>query len=514
MTALPADFSAITPQDAILDIEEKLIGLQIKGAPGVLETVMAELRHDAGSFRTPLNQIQQVIFQEHGAGRSLSVIPLAAILGDLRIEGTDTVSYLQDIADASPSVPSVESSRKQAMELIRSWRRLQSPLPKAGDVELTCLDDVTATPIDWIWPGRLAAGKFHLLAGDAGSGKTTIALSLAATVTTGGKFPCGWQTCTGSVLMWSGEDDIADSIKPRFVACGGDAKRFHVVKGIKDENGEIIPFDPAFDVDRLIFAARAIPDLRLFIVDPVISAVSGDSHKAAETRRSLQHLVDFAIERRAAVLGITHYSKGTGGRKRAERVLGSGAFVQLSRMTMATAKSQEPGVPCRLAVIKTNFGSDDGCFEYSLERKVIDAVQGIEGQYVVWGEALEGSGQALLDELEIPDTEDATVLEAAEEWLANQMGTGPVRATYIEQAAHQAGFSKRTLYRAKKNTGVKSINAGKDGWFWSLDKIANPKQDCHSRNGGNVATLPDCQANGLASFDDEVASFPTKRDVQ
>ena len=30
--------------------------------------------------------------------------------------------------------------------------------------------------IDWIWPGYLATGKLHLLAGAPGTGKTTLAL--------------------------------------------------------------------------------------------------------------------------------------------------------------------------------------------------------------------------------------------------------------------------------------------------------------------------------------------------
>ncbi|WP_425248304.1 AAA family ATPase [Burkholderia singularis] len=43
--------------------------------------------------------------------------------------------------------------------------------------------DLKPQPVDWLWPGWLAAGKYHLLAGSPGLGKTTIAMAIAATVT-------------------------------------------------------------------------------------------------------------------------------------------------------------------------------------------------------------------------------------------------------------------------------------------------------------------------------------------
>lgn len=74
-------------------------------------------------------------------------------------------------------------------------------------VMLTCGADLTPEPISWLWPGWLAQGKLHILAGAPGQGKTTIAQSFAATVTTGGRWPDGHRCEPGNVLIWSGEDD-------------------------------------------------------------------------------------------------------------------------------------------------------------------------------------------------------------------------------------------------------------------------------------------------------------------
>jgi hypothetical protein len=60
-------------------------------------------------------------------------------------------------------------------------------LNKTG-VELICATDMEPEPICWLWTDWLATGKFHILAGAPGTGKTTIALNLAATITSGGQY--------------------------------------------------------------------------------------------------------------------------------------------------------------------------------------------------------------------------------------------------------------------------------------------------------------------------------------
>src|SRR5205807_366348 len=153
--------------------------------------------------------------------------------------------------------------------------------------------DIKMEPISWLWNEWLAAGKLHILAGRAGTGKTTVALALAATITRGSIWPDGTRYSNpGNVLMWSGEDDAADTLVPRLVAMGADLSRIHFVGDVKEPHGRR-PFDPARDMPALIAKARAVGDVRLLIVDPVVTAVAGDSHRNAEVRRDLAPLVRF-----------------------------------------------------------------------------------------------------------------------------------------------------------------------------------------------------------------------------
>ncbi len=103
----------------------------------------------------------------------------------------------------------------------------------------------------------------------------------------------------------------------------------------------------------------------LLIIDPIITAVTGDMHKANDVRRSLQAIVDFAAECNCAVLGITHFAKGTAGKNSAERVIGSQAIRGRSpRMVLVAAKEEESDRRV-FTRAKSNNSVDTGGFSYS-----------------------------------------------------------------------------------------------------------------------------------------------------
>ena len=170
-----------------------------------------------------------------------------------------------------------------------------APVPLDG-VILSCGADLTPEPVSWLWQYWLALGKMHILAGAPGQGKTTLALAMAATVTIGGRWPDGSRSAVGNILIWSGEDDATDTLLPRLMAAGADRARCHFITGTRiDGKGQ--PFDPARDLGHLLAAVETIGGIDLLIVDPVVSAVTGDSHNNSETRRALQPLVRWETPR-------------------------------------------------------------------------------------------------------------------------------------------------------------------------------------------------------------------------
>jgi putative DNA primase/helicase len=342
--------------------------------------------------------------------------------------------------------------------------------PMVG-VSLTRAADITPEPIAWLWGGWLARGKVHLIAGAPGTGKTTLGLSFAAVLTRGGHWPDGTAAPLADVAMWSGEDTPADVLVPRLIAAGANPARVHLVSGFTTERGARA-FDPATDIAALaVRLARMDPPPALLIVDPLVSAVTGDSHKNAEVRSALQPLVDLAAAHGVAVLGVSHFSKGTQGRDPTERVTGSLAFGALARVVLATAKlPEEHGGGCILVRAKSNLGPDAGGFGYHLDLAALAEYPGISATRVLWGEVLEGSARDLLSRADAranPDEQSA--LEDAKGFLLAMLADGPVAAKQIKQEASEAGHAERTLKRAKSALGIIASKGGLlEHWAWSL----------------------------------------------
>jgi putative DNA primase/helicase len=350
--------------------------------------------------------------------------------------------------------------------------------------------NIRPAPVSWLWRHWLALGKLHILAGQPGQGKTTIALACASVVSSGGSWPDGSRCVSGNVLIWSGEDHPADTLVPRLLAMGSDLSRVHFVDGTRIE-GKKQPFDPARDLAALTTKAESIGDVRLLIVDPVVSAVAGDSHRNTEVRRELQPVVDLGVALDCAVLGISHFSKGSSGREPVERVTGSVAFGAVARVVMCAAKIKgEDGDDRRiLARAKSNIGPDQGAFEYSIEQLQLQSHPGISASRVVWGKALDGSARELLAEAEADPSDDEGPGDVAN-WLQQMLEPGPVSAQEVKRQADDAGYSWRSAQRAMKRAGVGSRRTGfgrPAEWFLTSSATVAPVTP-YKLNGATGAT--------------------------
>ena len=363
-----------------------------------------------------------------------------------------------------------------------------SGLGPRDKVILTCGTDLTPEPYRWLWQYWLAMGKLHILAGAPGQGKTTIALAMAATITIGGRWPDGSRCAPGNVLIWSGEDDPADTLVPRLMAAGADRARCYFIEGAR-RDGEVVPFDPARDLGQLLEAIEKIGGISLLVIDPVVSAVTGDSHKNTEVRRALQPLVDLAAKCDCAVLGITHFAKGGQGTDPAQRVVGSVAFTAVARVVMVAAKvkGDEEGRDARiLARSKSNVGPDDGGFQYHLEQS--EPIPGIHASHIAWGKAVQGTARELLTDPDEPQQEqsDASAKDAAIDFLVEILKDGSAPSKYVETEARAAGVSWATVRRAADTIGVTKRKMN-DAWYWFRPKLLNQvAQDAQPLNDEQV----------------------------
>lgn len=340
---------------------------------------------------------------------------------------------------------------------------------QSDGVLLACGADLTPEPISWLWPGWLALGKLHILAGDPGQGKTTIAQSFAATVTAGGRWPDDHRCEPGNVLIWSGEDDPADTLLPRLLAADADRNRIYFIKGTCI-GGEEHPFDPARDLPAILGAVEKIGGISLLIVDPIVSAVAKDGNSNTDVRRALQPLVDLAASTQCAVLGISHFSKNSQSQDPTQRVVGSVAFGAMARVVMLAGKAKGKDGELRriLARSKSNIGPDDGGFEYYIEQS--KPLPKIEACYIAWGQKVSGTARELLAEPEQRDGGQETRASAIE-FLREVLRDGPTPVTTIKAEAADAGHNWRTIQRAADDMHIIKRKGGmKSGWYWSIPK--------------------------------------------
>ena len=344
--------------------------------------------------------------------------------------------------------------------------------PASPEIITVRASDIKPERIDWLWKGWLALGKLELIAGVPEAGKTTIALSFAAAVSSGGMWPDATKAPQGNVLIWTSEDDPADTLVPRLMRMGADLDRIHFISKAKQPDGKSRPFNPAIDLLSLIKKAKEIGDIKMMILDPVVSVIPGnrDSHKAAETRNGLQPLLDFTEAVKCVTIGIAHLTKGTAGKDPLERVNGSGSFGQLPRLVMFAAKNDAEGddQPERIMVrVKSNIGPSGGGFGYHIDAAPLLEFPDIEATRIVWENPIEGNARVLLADAE-PVTEstnkDRPRVKAAA-FLNEALAKGERPQTEIEAEANLAGISWSTIKRASNGIHKRQVNKR---WLWSL----------------------------------------------
>lgn len=383
--------------------------------------------------------------------------------------GNGTVANGQELSDDDVARMALAHERiEQIDRQLAEPKKSEKPtLPKWRAV-LTPASTIKPIAIRWLWPAWIAKGKLTVLAGAGGAGKTTLAIGLAATLTSGGRWPDGG-ICTerGNVLIWTSEDDPADTLVPRLMAAGADLSRVHIIEGRINHEGEREPFDPATDFDLLREAVEAIGGVSLLILDPVVNLVKGDMHKANDVRRSLQVVVDFAEDHGCAVLGISHFSKGSGGSSPADRVIGSQAFGALARTVLVAAKQEDSEVRV-LARAKSNISNDNGGCSYSIEECTVG--DGIETTRVLWGDFIEGSAREILADVE-RQMDDEPEDDDPAEALRRILSEGPLTGKEAKRLMVENGYTQKQIRTAREKLSVVTTREGfgkEIKSYWSL----------------------------------------------
>lgn len=393
---------------------------------------------------------------------------------------------------------------------------VETPTP-TGPVTVT-LSSVMPELVTWVWPGRLPGGKISVLDGDPSVGKSTMAVDWAARVSTGTPWPDGSPCVAGDVLVMSAEDGLADTIRPRLDAAGGDADRVHSLRAIhfRDDDGNLRERAITLADTDVIEQAVRRHHARLVIVDVLMAYLptGTDSHKDQDIRTVLARVAAVAEDTGCCVLLLRHMNKTSGGNV-LYRGGGSIGIVGAARAAYVAAPDpdDDTGTKRVLACTKNNLAPMPASLAYQLT----PASNGTAS--VSWQGETATSAATLLSVLSSSD--ERTERDEAVEWLLAYLEHhgGTVKRAEAIRDAKRDGIAQRTLERARDRAGIRSERAGfGQGADWTTEATVLPfaPQSRHSRqapeagatgaNGGATVAGPTPEADPTGDTQPDVGT--------
>jgi hypothetical protein len=314
--------------------------------------------------------------------------------------------------------------------------------------------DIEPERICWVWPGRLAAGKLTVFDGDPGLGKSTVALEIAARISTGDPLPGGTARTPRGVVLLSAEDGPADTIVPRLIAARADLNRVFILQGVQDVQGvdEVtVPGDLAA-VEQTI----RDHDAALLVIDPFVAFLGSDTsaNKDQDVRRAIAPLVAMLDRIGAACLAVRHLNKASG-MAALYRGGGSIGIVGAARVGLLVARDPDDDEAAVIAPIKSNLSKPPPALRYRLQSH-----PGTDVARVVWDQSPVTFDAAGLLAAAAGNEEDRSALQEAVDWLADLLALGPKAAADVLKDARRDGLSETTVKRAKARLGVQSQREG------------------------------------------------------
>jgi hypothetical protein len=360
-------------------------------------------------------------------------------------------------------------------------------------VTLSSVENTKARRVRWLWADRVPLGSLALLGGREGIGKSILAYTLAAQITTG-QLEGELRGQPRPVVVVATEDSWEHTIIPRLIVAGADLTRIQrltVATSTDQPSTLVLPHD----IEGLHHATVDV-GAALVLLDPIISRLDAvlDTHRDAEVRQGLEPLSENADRGRYSVLGLIHVNKGTSNDP-LTMLMASRAFAAVARAVLfTTLDPEQPGMRL-LGEPKNNLGRTD------LPTLMFDIVEKVAGADPDDGLPIKtgklrwaGVSQrtildALHDAARSPDARQAG--KEAEDWLRDYLDANPVADSKdVKAAASAEGHSKRTVERAREKIGA------------GVMPVGFPRRTVWSKPGLTPDEVEQTVASGAASSDE------------
>lgn len=457
----------------------------LKGA----DVVILEDNDQAGRDRT-----EKVTRSLWGKAKTIKVLrftdlPEKGDISDWRDAGGTKEELLKMVAEA----PAWEPKEQQPKELFR-------PITVR-------LSDVEPEEVSWLWDPYIPIGKLTILEGDPGIGKTFAALAITAAVTNSTGLP-GQDGRPGpgrdprNVIYLTGEDGLADTLRPRLDAIGADADRVIALQGYSthdQDTGETTEHQVSMRDLNVLDRVLSEHEPALLVIDPLQAFLGADTdmHRSNETRPVLMGVARLAEKHACAVLLIRHLSKSQADRA-IYRGLGSIDFVAAARSVLLAG--QDPQDPTKRAIIHTKG---------SLSEQGVSIAYELKDRQFLWTGVSDLTAGQVMQPDKYAETDSKLKIDEAKDFLRDYLADGPQPTNEVLKKAENAGMNIVTIRRAKSDLGIDSYKEpGRTGrWFYKLQleddhSDHNPETSIYSPND-HLLTSPETLAGQGIREDDQ-----------
>jgi len=375
-----------------------------------------------------------------------------AFVIDMAPDRTDGYDIGDALVELGPSM-----TRRFLDRLFNDARPVQAPIPAVPpDVRVPVVirgSEVRIRPVRYLWRPWLPLGKVVILAGAPGQGKSQVAAFMAAATTTAG-FLDGDVNTPANVVFLTAEDDLADTVAPRLLACGADMARWEAIvmrrtlpKGITADGLIKLPGDLDTLIERLDAGG-----VRLVVFDPVASFVGRDhsTYVNQDVRDVLDPVVAVAAHYGVAVVLVMHLNKSES-KTWATKIGESHAFQAVARTVVAVApdpddEDGEEGVDKIMAPTKMNLVRRERglALKYRLTTTTVydDDLVPVPTSMI----AFTGHSSVAADDL-LADQGERGVRREVLDFLLDALADGPVASNDLKADAKKLGVAWRSIQR-------------------------------------------------------------------
>ncbi len=347
----------------------------------------------------------------------------------------------------------------------------------ASSLQTKTANKITTKKIKWLWEQRIPFGKLSVLAGNPDQGKSLVTMYMVSQLTTGRPLYGSTVALTAcEVLVLAGEDEANDTIVPRLQAGDADLSKVHLVEAVAVKDGKGLTVGERetqldTDIQMIETMLKEHPQIRLVIVDPLSNYLGrANMNREQEVRQVLVPLKNLAARTGVAIVAVMHLNKSTDS-SAIHRIGGAVAFTGVARAVWLFTEDPNDQQKHLMLRVKGNIAKSVGGLSYRIQAKPVTVEGSPEYQpYVEWqGETDQVASDVLVGGA--PAGRPNEKIQTAKDWLADFLSKGSETATDVKKYGAKAGFTWRTIERAKADLHVVSEKPG-SVWEWAL-----PNQD-------------------------------------